>query len=298
MTIRRFLALSGIAFYFFCYSALLFGNTLKGQVGISPQNFIVDLDSPGKVHAYRLMNMGQSPVRIKVDLMSFELNENNQVVPTVPTEASLENWIIVNPLELTISPGDSQVVRFSIRPAIELPVGEHRAAIIFQQLPTTEEELPSASSGEASMVFKSLFRLQSAIYATVGHIERTGYHHDVRLSEDSLWVQVENTGNGHIRLSGDWALWPSSQYNATQGNQWLNWLGLTNSERQANTLISPPEHHGRLSANPVMPYAKRWLRIPIPGGIQPGRYHLEIKGQLSDSPIQLSTSLHVGPAVR
>lgn len=297
MIIKRFGIFFSIAFCALCYSTLLFGNTLKGQVGISPQNFIVDLDSPGKVHAYRLMNMGQSPVRIDVSLMSFELNEDNQVVPTVPTETSLENWIIVNPLALTIPPGGSQVVRFSVRPAIELPAGEHRAAMIFQQLPTTtQEEL--ASSGEASMMFKSLFRLQSAIYATVGHIERTGYHYDVRLSADSLWLQVENSGNGHIRLSGDWALWPASHYNAALGSQWLNWLTLTHSQRQANPLASPPERHGELSANPVMPNAKRWLRIPIPGGVLPGRYHLELTGQLSDSPIRLSLPLNVGPAVR
>ncbi|RUR31952.1 hypothetical protein ELY33_06990 [Vreelandella andesensis] len=298
MTIRRFLTISSIAFCFFCYSTLLAGNTLKGQVGISPQNFIVDLDNPGKVHAYRLMNMGQSPIRIEVDLMSFELDEDNQVVPIVPTETSLENWIIVNPLELTIPPGDSQVVRFSIRPAIALPEGEHRTAMIFQQLPTTEEELPIASSSDASMVFKSLFRLQTAIYATVGHVERTGHYHDVRLSGNSLWIQVENTGNGHVRLSGDWALWPASQYSATQGNQWLDWLELTNSDRQANPLTPPPARHGQLSANPVMPNAKRWLRIPIGESLQPGRYHLELKGQLSDSPIQISTQLQVGSAVR
>lgn len=239
----------------------------SGQVGITPEKFIIDLDEGPRIHAYRLINMGSKPIRVAVDVTSFDMDEKNRLVRVPPDETALENWVVINPLEVEIPPNDSRVVRFSIRPAMELPEGEYRMAMQFRQM-----RLPEADTGHdldedaSGLVFRSRFNIRSAIYATVGSIERTGRVLDHRLEADTLWLKVRNTGNGHIRLAGNWALW--------------------SRDGSGNARTEPPLYQGRLAARPVMPGDTRWLPVPLGESIAPGDYRIRLDARIGDQEIR------------
>jgi len=273
-------------------------NRLSGQIALSPQNFIIDLDKGMRVHAYRLINQGSLPVRIAVDLQSFELDEANQIVAVAPDETSLENWIVVNPLEIEIPPGESRVVRFSIRPAIPLPPGEHRTLMVFEQIPDPTAMQTRPDDEQGTLTFMTQFRIQSAIYATVGPIERSGRVEDIRLEADSLWLQVKATGNGHVRLSGDFAVWPDTAEGRTAAAAWRAHLSQPPAEREAPDDPATGLRHGRLAAVPVMPGTKRWLRLPLTGEpLAPGRYRVELVGKIGDQPITIEPGLLERPLI-
>jgi len=274
------------------------GERLSGQIALSPQNFIIDLDKGMRVHAYRLINQGSLPVRIAVDLQSFELDEANQVVAVAPDETSLENWIVVNPLEIEIPPGDSQVVRFSIRPAIPLPPGEHRTLMVFEQIPDPAAMQPKPDDEQGTLTFMTQFRIQSAIYATVGPIERSGRVEDLRLEADSLWLQVQATGNGHVRLSGDFAVWPDTTEGHTAAAAWRARLNQPLAEREALDDPATDLRQGRLAAVPVMPGTTRWLRLPLTGEpLAPGRYFIELVGKIGEQSITIEPGLLERPLI-
>ncbi len=244
-----------------------------GQIALSPQTYDINLDQGHRTHSYRLHNLGNLPVRTRVDVINWALDENSNLVAQAPTEHSLDQWTIINPLLLDIPPGESRVVRFSIRPALKLPAGEYRVGVVFTEEPSpfAPEDKPENS---ASVVLATRFQIQSAVYVTTGDIVRQGHIEDVSLQNESLNIRLASQGNAHVRLKADYEIWPFAGE------------AEPSEEQQRSVPTAAPIRRGRLTTTPVLQGTTRTLRTPLESPLTSGRYRVHISGDLGADTLQ------------
>ncbi len=236
------------------------------QIGISPSMYQISLDEPARTHAYRLHNLGGRDTRVRVRVAQWTTDENNEVVFLPPDQHSLDQWIVINPLELDLPVNDSRVVRFSLRPAVPLPPGEHRAMVIFEEDPP-----PAKASGESGTIaLAARFRINSAVYATAGDIVRQGRITALTLHANQLVASIDSTGNAHVR--------PLAQARIR---------GLDRADIDFSF---------ELARKPVLQGTHRPVATPFPDGriLPAGRYQVDITGELGDDALELSRTLTVG----
>src|SRR5690606_1515635 len=189
----------------------LFACAAHAQVGFSPQYFDLRLAEAQPTNAYRLFNLTRDPKQVRVSVVSWTLDEQGEIRLLPSTDTSLDQWVVVNPIEFTIAPGDSQAVRFSIRPAVELPPGEHRAMLVFDEvlLPQTPE---AAASNGAQTALRARFQFRTAIYCQVGAVERSAELTSVKVDAGEMHLQVRATGSANARFDGQYMVWKQSTF--------------------------------------------------------------------------------------
>lgn len=231
---------------------------VRTQVGISPQLFEVSLDEPLATHAYRLHNLGQRDVRATVRVIHWTLDESGEMVELPTSDESIDRWLVVNPMHVDLPAGETRAVRFSFRLARPMPPGEHRAALVFEEVPGERGE---RDGGTLSL--STRFRITSAIYASTGEVVRGGEIESLALSARELLVVARGEGNGHARFSAHYVI---------------------RREGSEDTVAE-----GDLARVPVLPDLRRPVRTTLPDGVElpRGRYRVQIDGQLGTSPVRL-----------
>lgn len=252
------------------------------KLGVSPPKFEVEITDQPKTHSFRLFNYDDDPVSAELTVHNWDLDEEGKTRLLPPTEDSLDQWIVINPVRLTIPPKGSQVVRFSIRPRKQPAPGEHRAMIFITSQPTEEKKL--------SIRFN--LRLGMAVYGTVGEVTRRGTLHGVQTSADELRFDVSSEGTAHARLVGQFAVWPAAEFPGDEATQPIEDLGEEDIEIPAPILRAGP-----LPNRPVLPASRRFIRLAMPEPLPPGEYVLDLHGSLGETPIDRSFAFSVtGPA--
>jgi hypothetical protein len=251
--------------------------TPPAQIAVSPSKFELKIGARSTTQSVTLMNLGDQPVDIDVAVANWDLDEANQVQLLEPDEQSLDQWMVINPLRFTVPGGGSQTVRFSIRPRVEPEPGEHRAMIYFNQV------LPDASEH----VVRVKFSVGVAVYGLVGEIERRGTLHDVDVvggtNPPVARLDVSSDGSAHVRMAGQYAIYPASDYPGTEHTGW--------SPDVRPNEIEVPElavSAGALPARPVLATTRREILLQSRGELPPGNYVLDLNGDLQGSAIDLA----------
>ena len=249
-------------------------------IGVSPPRFEIEIGSVPVTRAARVFNFGSAPMEIRASVHGWDLDEENQVRLVEPTEQSLDQWIVINPLRFTVQPGESQTVRFSVRPKVRPEPGEHRAIIYFEQ--------PPSKGGSISVIG----RIGVAVYGYVGPVEREGTLNrilvDTTTAAPLAQLDISSSGTAHVRLGGQYAVWPAASYPGAESTRLFPELG----ERE----IDLPEalvDVGFLPGLPVLPGSRRTLPLHLPREIPPGDYVLDINGDLSGRPLDLAVPFTV-----
>lgn len=176
-----------------------------GQVAVFPSMFELKIGSKPVNESIRLKNLKKDPVSIKIEVYNWTLDEKN-ALKTLPADTqSLDQWMVINPLTFTIEPGNEQVIRFSIRPGNLPNPGEHRAIIYFV-------EQPLLTSNNAP--FQVRFKLGVGVYGYADPIKRAAVLNSITCDKSSgtLKVDIQNNGNVHTRLKGNYALWKKGTF--------------------------------------------------------------------------------------
>jgi len=233
------------------------------QLGVAPTRFEIDLDEGSSTHSVRVLNLGQRDSLVEVEVLNFDLDEDNKVRILPPDEQSLDQWMVLNPLRFRIPAGGSQAVRFSIRPRVQPAPGEHRAMLYFTEV--VDPDAPPAQG------IRALHRIGIAVYAWAGEESRSATVHGLIVAERSVKIDVEATGTVHVRAAGTWSV---------------------------RTLGDPPSvpASGDLPSTPVLPGTRRSLPIPLPPDLEPGEYRILVEGTVGEAPLDLSAAFVVpGP---
>lgn len=245
------------------------------QVAISPPLANISLGASAKPHSFRLMNDSSDPIRVAVTVANWTMNEHGKVETIPPTKQSLAPWLQINPTRFTIPPGQSQIVRYAIRPAVKLTTGEHRAMVFF-----TQQSDAAQSKKKASL--HVYFRFGAAIYGHVGTVHASGEIVSLKADARSATFVLTNTGNATTRMIGRYALWTRAAYPG-----------------KAKSIDSAPSRkgvqapkglldHGQLPRGAVLPGARRIVTLAFGKDkheLPPGRYVLRVDGKLGERDI-------------
>jgi hypothetical protein len=225
------------------------------------------------------MNLGDGPVDVEVVVASWDLDESNQIRILEPNEQSLDQWIVINPLRFTVPGGESQTVRFSIRPRVRPEPGEHRAMIYFNQVLPEEER--------SQHIMRVKFSFGVAVYGLVGDVVRSGRLNDVHVDDGSnplvARLDVSSDGSAHVRMTGQYAIYPADAYPGSDKTSWI--------QDQSPREIQVPElavAAGMLPARPVLAATRREVLLQTRRELPPGDYVLDLNGDLEGEAIDVA----------
>jgi P pilus assembly chaperone PapD len=255
------------------------------RVGFSPARFELDWNGKGSTESLAIINVSDKPLSVTVAVKNWDLDENNRTRNLPPTEQSLDQWIMINPLSFSIDPGSRQTLRFSIRPKVKPAPGEHRAMIYISEIPEP------GNNKEDEMSFTFNFGLP--VYLHVGKEKRTGELHgtDIVAAREGHYVALdfESTGTAYARLDASYASWKKEEYpgieTAISSIAKLEKLG----DEEKSEL---PYLHGELAGTPVLPGYRRKIYSRLETPAVKGEYITVVAGKIGEVDVvkELSSS--------
>lgn len=187
-------------------TAPVFGQT--GGVGLNPARREVEI-LPGseRTVAFRIEPApSQAPVqgRILLSPTDWTISEHGTVSYTEPgtTPDSASSWMTFSPSALTISSGQSETVRVTVKvPELAKP-GVYRTAIFIQERP------PATPPAPGQYVLYVRFRYVFTLYVIVPPVSAAAEFLNVHLDAASSEVLLEmtNTGALHLRPRFSWSI--------------------------------------------------------------------------------------------
>ncbi|MEH1866653.1 MAG: fimbria/pilus periplasmic chaperone [Nostoc sp.] len=241
------------------------------NIGVSPNRIELEISRKTRTQAIRVLNLSSEPIELKAYVRTWKMNADNKLVEMPSTEESLDQWTVFTPSQFTVAPRSAQTIRFAIRPKVQPKPGEYRAVLYF-------EEIPSASQKTEGV--RSVGRLGVVIYGYVGDIKRVGVLNSITVAPQSNGVtarfDISSQGNGYVRLKGQYAIWPAAKYPGATATKPIDDLEKPGKKLPQNLLAV-----GVLPLLPVLPNTRHNLELPIIQTLEPGKYVLDINGELN-----------------
>ncbi len=139
---------------------------------------------------------------------------------------------------------------------------------------------------------KIAFKVGVAVYAYAGTVVRQGQLNKVSVAADRQYYaaafDISNGGNAHVRLEGEYAVWPIDGFPDVAT---MPTLGDDPEVIPAGLL-----YHGSLPTTPVLGGTRRELLLAQPHALPTGRYMLAFQGKLDGQPFRDATEFSVPPA--
>lgn len=108
------------------------------QLGVAPVR--VEFDDRTRSAQVTLVNAGDTTGTLRLSLINQRMTESGelqQVDQARPGELFADKLIRFSPRQVTLAPGQSQVVRLAVRKPAELAPGEYRSHLLFAEEPQT-----------------------------------------------------------------------------------------------------------------------------------------------------------------
>lgn len=254
------------------------------QVGISPAYYDLSAADASKTQTFRMFNYTDQIKRVRVSLAPWDADPANQPRLLPPGPTTLDQWVVVNPVEFEVKPQSSQAVRFSVRPAAELPPGEQRVMFIFDEIN------PPVEDGK----MRARFQFRSALYVQSGQTARKGDIESITAGTDGARIRLKNVGNANVRLLGQYAIWQAVDFPGVEATSLIAGLGSPDAKLAQGQLVA-----NSLPGNPVLPGEVHDIVFNFgTATLKPGRYVLDLNGKLGDAPLDRSVEFVVGAAAR
>ncbi len=269
---KRFISIFSILWLSVFSTNSLRADDPPGQIAVSPAMFELKIGSQPVNESLRIKNLKKNPITLKVEVYNWALDEKNEVKILPPNPQSIDQWMVINPLSFTVEPGKEQVIRFSVRPRVVPTPGEHRAVVYFL-------EQPSSASGGVEVLFK----LGVGIYGYTDPVKHAAVLNNLMLDRTSgaLHVDLQNNGNVHTRLKGDYAIWKKGTFPGFKSmSNYLNW---PKDKKLPEGFIAV----GAMNNTPVLAGNRRTITttIPVPDS-KSGDYTVAVQGTIDDKRIE------------
>lgn len=241
---------------------------LQPQLALSPSRVEIDTNEGQMTKSVTVINLGAEPMRVQVSVQNWDFDQNNNYRALPPNEQSLDQWLIVNPVQLEIPAKGQQTVRMAVRPRVKPEDGEHRAMVFFRQI-----------SGEEKKGVNVLFNIGVPVYAFFGDVKRTATVHGMSfdVEKHSLIFDITNTGNAYVRPEGYYMLVRSDLKETDED------LLARLSENTGEVSGDKPLTTGKVASKPVFAGERRQLAASIASDEgMPQSYKLVVKAKVAD----------------
>jgi hypothetical protein len=152
---------------------------------------------------------GSATLRLKVSMEDWTLDELGKPSFTASGTStdSCAPWIQINPVELSVNPGQPEIVRYTVTvPATAQ--GSYHCIVFFTSAP-----LPSATMGSSVRVSGCI---GNTVYVQVGPPVRRAKITALTITPKTVTITVQNTGSSYLRLAGEVKIASGSESNVVQ----------------------------------------------------------------------------------
>lgn len=266
---------TGIALSLISLLALGTTSATAIELAVSPPRIELEINGKTRTQSIKIVNFSSKPAEIKAYVRSWTTREDNELQVVESNEQSLDQWIVFTPSRFTIPGNSSQIVRFAIRPKVKPTPGEHRAVLYLEEVP------PEENQNQQGVI--TVARFGVVIYAYAGEIKRVGVLNSVNIDAKPNKVtavfDVSSTGNAHVRMKGQYAIYQAAKYPGASATKPL--ANLDDAAKLSPNVLDT----GLLQLSPVLPNNRRQLLLSISKKLPPGNYVLDLNGDLSGTPI-------------
>jgi len=173
-----------IIFMYLFMTSVLFAN-----FQVAPQIQKMDLKRPG-THKIFLKNDTNKLKKIKI----YSERPRDQKTK----DLYMGDWIIVYPKLVYLKPNSKKVVRIASRPPKDLPDGEYRSNLVFEEIPTKKYDNSEKDETKVGVNIEIIHILVSTVYGYSGKLEYSGIFDDFQVITDNeqtyLASKITNTG--------------------------------------------------------------------------------------------------------
>ncbi len=227
-------------------------STSSASLRAQPAYLYVDLDKHNPSGTFTVTNLGNEAQTYRASATHFVLTESGSIVVIKPDDYSLAKWIKFNPKEFTLPPKSSRQIRFTIIAKKNLKPQEYWGAIQF--MPLTGQRYSQEDESGHHVQFQLITALLIPIYGETlgvnygGSVDRVDSE---QTSQLHLGAVIHNTGDGGLRLRGQWEV--------------------SNSET-GDVVLSK-------EVDPILlfPQRKRRLKLDVDKPLPPGHYVTRIR---------------------
>jgi hypothetical protein len=108
---------------------------------------------------------------------------------------SCARWAKLNPVEATVKPGETLVIRITLTLPSELAAAGYWCAL-------TVDEIPNPMAVQSGVALRFAASVATGIFVNVGRIERAARILDLNVEGDIARVRIRNEGNGPLGVDG------------------------------------------------------------------------------------------------
>jgi hypothetical protein len=220
-------------------------------LGISPLRVELKVEPGAETsQSVKISNSGQVPTQVRVSISDWTLSETGDQRFEKPgaEKWGCANWVRANPLEFSLPPSGTTLVRYTMKVPAEAPPGGFHCAILFETLPPPREQL-AAGTGVIN-----LLRLVTTIYATTGNPP-------VLAKIDRLELSAAHSPKTGLEIVTEFSNPGTTQYRVTGGIDVLDADGRSIRKFEYKSF-------------PVLPGVSRTAVFPVDPPLPPGQYLL------------------------
>lgn len=108
---------------------------------------------------------------------------------------SCARWVSLNPVESSVKPGETLVIRITIAVPAEMASGGYWCAL-------TVDEIPDPAAAQTGVGVRFVASVSTGIFVNVGAIERSARILDLQVGADQAFVKLRNEGNAPVGIDG------------------------------------------------------------------------------------------------
>ncbi|HJR59996.1 MAG TPA: hypothetical protein VJ813_11375 [Vicinamibacterales bacterium] len=108
---------------------------------------------------------------------------------------SCGRWVSLNPVESSVKPGETLVIRITVAVPTEMASGGYWCAL-------TVDEIPDPQAAQSGVGVRFVASVSTGIFVNVGTIERSARILDLQVAADQAFVKLRNEGNAPVGIDG------------------------------------------------------------------------------------------------
>ncbi|MBA2304562.1 MAG: hypothetical protein H0W08_18285 [Acidobacteria bacterium] len=108
---------------------------------------------------------------------------------------SCGRWVSLNPVESSVKPGETLVIRITVAIPVEMATGGYWCAL-------TVDEIPDPQDTTSGVGVRFVASVSTGIFINIGAVERAARILDLQVGADQAFLKLRNEGNTFVGVDG------------------------------------------------------------------------------------------------